>query len=121
MSMRELKLLITHLTGMLQDEQRRSEAKDAENARLLELLSNAERDNAILRGDVSRLQERIQSLIDSRETGRMEMATLRLCIEELQKKLIDAVNRTKSDRGARFGSKSQKGTGRKSPKNSCFP
>ncbi len=115
MSMRELKLLITQLTGLLQDEQRRSEAKDAEIAGLLELLSNTERDNAVLRGDVSRFQERIQSLIDSREADRIEMTELRQCIEELQKKLIDAVNQTKSDREARFGSKSQKRTGRKSP------
>ena len=113
LSMRELKLLITQLTRMLQDEQRRSEAKDAEIARLLGMLANAERDNAELREDVSRLQERIQSLIDSREADRVEMSKLRMCIEELQKRLIDSINQAKSDRGARYGSQSQKGTGRK--------
>ena len=100
--MRELKLLITQLTRMLQDEQRRSEAKDAEIARLLGLLSNAERDNAVLREDIAGLHDRIQSLIDSREADRLEMSKLRLCIEELQKKQIDAVNQARSDRGARF-------------------
>lgn len=113
LSMRELKLLITQLTRMLQDEQRRSEAKDAEIARLLGMLANAERDNAELREDVSRLQERIQSLIDSREADRVEMSKLRMCIEELQKRLIDSINQAKSYRGARYGSQSQKGTGRK--------
>jgi len=106
MSMRELKLLITQLTKMLQDEQRKSEAKDAEIARLLEMLSRSERDNAALREDIS-------SLIDGREADRVEMSKLRMCIEELQKKLIDSINQAKSDRGARFGSQSQKGTGRK--------
>lgn len=115
MSMRELKLLITQLTRMLQDEQRRSGAKDAEIASLLGLLSNAERDNAVLREDIAGLHDRIQSLIDSREADRLDMSRLRLCIEELQKRLVDAVNRSRSDRGARFGSQSQKGTGRKAP------
>lgn len=99
MSMRELKLLITQLTRMLQDEQRRSGAKDAEIARLLGLLSNAERDNAVLREDIAGLHDRIQSLIDSREADRLEMSKLRLCIEELQKRLVDAVNQSRSDRG----------------------
>lgn len=72
MSMRELKLLITQLTKMLHDEQRRSGAKDAEIARLLGLLSNAERDNAVLREDIAGLHDRIQSLIDSREADRLE-------------------------------------------------
>lgn len=116
MSMRELKLLVTQLTRMLQDEQRRSEAKDAESARLLELLSNAERDKAALREDVSGLQNRIQSLIDTHEADRTEMSRLRSCIEGLQKRLDDAVNQAKSDRGARFGSQSQKGAGRKKGK-----
>ena len=115
MSMRELKLLITQLTKMLHDEQRRSGAKDAEIARLLGLLSNAERDNAVLREDIAGLHDRIQSLIDSREADRLEMSRLRQCIEELQKRLVDAVNQSRSDRSARFGSQSQKGTGRKAP------
>ena len=98
---------------MLHDEQRRSGAKDAEIARLLGLLSNAERDNAVLREDIAGLHDRIQSLIDSREADRFEMSRLRQCIEELQKRLIDSINQAKSDRGARYGSQSQKGTGRK--------
>ncbi len=101
---------------MLQDEQRKSEAKDAEIARLLDMLSRSKRDNATLRKDISRIHEKIQSLIDSREADRVEMSKLRMCIEELQKKLIDSVNQSVSDRNARFGSKSQKGTGRKAEK-----
>lgn len=73
--MRELKLLITQLTRMHQDEQRRLEAKDAEISRLLNQLSNSERDNAALREDVSGLQDCIQSLID-RPSGDVETSTV---------------------------------------------
>ena len=100
--MRELKLLITQLTRMLEDEQRRSEAKDAEIARLLGMLSDAERDNAALREDVS-------ALVEGHEADRLEMSKLRLCIEDLKKKLIDAVNQARSDRGARFGNQKAPG------------
>lgn len=93
--MRELKP--PQLTKLLEDEQRRSEAKDAENAKLLGMLSNAERDNAALKENVS-------VLVEGREANRLEMSKLRQCIEELQKKLIDAVNQARSDRGARFDS-----------------
>lgn len=70
---------------MLQEEQRRSKVKDAEIAGLLELLSNTERANATLREDVSRIYERIQSFINSREADRVEMSKLLMCIEELRK------------------------------------
>ena len=59
--MRKLKLLITQFTRMLQNEQRKTEAKDAEIARLLDMLSHSERDNATLREDVTRLHERAES------------------------------------------------------------
>lgn len=74
---------------MLQNEQRRSESKDAEISRLLGLLSNAARDNAALREDVS-------ALVESHESDRAEMSRLRQCIEELQKSLVEAVNQTPS-------------------------